>query len=412
MDTLERAREAASDQEWATAFELFSDLDTTSSLAAEDLDTFAHAAWWLGRVEISIDARQRAYQRFFTSGKTDAAVMSSLYPFYDYMNRGDFTVGAAWQARASRLAKKIPYSPAARYVGVVECGAAYMEGDLESCLAKAKLVMKLSEDHQDPTLMAWSLHWEGLCLIKQAQVDEGWRLLDEAMLEVSMKRMQPIWAGFLHCSTIQICEEMGDPVRGWQWIETTEHWLTSSPTSPVFPGICRMFKARLLQERGIWVDAEVEARRLSEELQTRHLRTAARGYYEVGEIRRLRGDLDGAEEMFVKAHQMGFDPQPGLALVRLGQGKADAAAIQIHRALDEARDRLNRARLLPHLVEISLARRDEDSATLAADELEAIATDYRSPRLTAAAFAARGTVLLARSEGAGASGGSTSIPGR
>lgn len=398
MNRLAKARQAAEAQDWATVFEQFSELDDPTSLRAEDLEVLAQAAWWQGRIDVAIDAHERAYRGFFKSGKIDAAVMNSLYLFYDYMNQGDFAVGMAWQARAARLAKKVPGSPAEGFVGIVACGAAYGEGDFESCLRTAKHVMELGEKHQDPTLMAWGLHWEGLCLIKRGQLDEGWTRLDEAMLEVSMKQMHPIWAGFLYCNTIQICEELGDPRRGWQWVETTERWLSSNPPGPIFPGICRMFKVRLLQERGVWDDAEAEASRLSEELPTRHVRTAARGHYEVGEIKRLRGDLAGAEELFAKAHQMGFDPQPGLALLRHAQGKLDAAAELIERALDAAPDRLNRAKFLPAVVEISLARKDEARAFEAVEELAATATAYRSPGLNAAARTARGALFMFRTE--------------
>lgn len=398
MHKVDRARQAAEAQDWATAFEQFSQLDNASTLEAEDLEVFAQAAWWQGRLDVAIHAHERAYQAFSKSGRIDAAVMCSLFLFYDYINQGDFAVGMAWQGRAARLAKEIPGSPAEGYVGVVACGAAYGEGNLESCLSQAKRVTELGEKHGDPTLMAWGLHWEGLCLIKQGQLNEGWTLLDEAMLEVSMKQVQPIWAGFLHCSTIQICEELGDPRRGWQWVETTERWLSSAADGSVFPGICRMFKARLLQERGTWEEAEAEASRVSQELRTRQVRTAARGYYEVGEIKRLRGDLKSAEELFTQAHQMGFDPLPGLALAHLAQGRLETAADLIERALDEAPDRLNRAKLLPARVQISLARKDETAATQAAEELAATATDYHSPRLTAATYAARGALLLFRTD--------------
>ena len=328
--------------------------------------------------------------------------MSAIYLSYDQFNKGDFAIGAAWYARAARLVQGIPNSAAAGYFGIVECGAAYRGGDISKCLAQAVLVTKIGEGHNDSTLVAWGIHWQGLALIRQGQVDQGWLLLDEAILEVSLRQMQPLWAGFLHCNTIQICDELGDPRRGWQWVEITERWLKDVSGGPLYPGICRMYKANIMRERGTWPEAELEARRVCDELATLHISTAARAHYELGEIKRLRGDGEAAEELFMQALRMGFDPQPGLARLRLGRGDVDAASGQIRRALDEAQDGLARARFLPDLVDIALIQGDHGSARSAAEELDLVATTYRSPGLTASAMSARGDVLLAQPDAAAA----------
>jgi DNA-binding CsgD family transcriptional regulator len=400
VDLPTKARQALAAHDWATAFDVLTTLTATSAPSADDLDALAQAAWWLGRLDVSIDAHERAHQEFVASGRTEGAVMSAIYLSYDHFNKGDFAIGAAWHARAARLAQKIPNSPAAGYFGIIDCGAAYGAGDLAGCLARANLVTTIGEDHHDATLVAWGIHWQGLALIRQGHVDQGWRLLDEAILDVSLRQMQPLWAGFLHCNTIQICDELGDPQRGWQWVEITERWLTTVSGGPLYPGICRMFKANILRERGIWLEAEREARRVCDELGTLHISTAARAHYELGEIKRLTGDIESAEALYMQAHRMGFDPQPGLARLRLRRGDVDAAWSHIRRARDEARDGLARARFLPDLVEIALARGDHESARSAAEELDAVATTYRSPGLTASALSARGDVLLARPDAA------------
>lgn len=396
VDRLTKARRAVAAHDWATAFDVLTTLAEASTLSAEDLDALAQAALWLGRLDVSIDAHERAHQAFVGSGRTDGAVMSAIYLSYDHFNKGDFAIGAAWHARAARLAQKIPNSPAAGYLGIVECGAAYRAGDVAGCLARANLVMKIGEEHDDATLVAWGIHWQGLALIRQGDIDQGWMLLDEAILEVSLRQLQPLWAGFLHCNTIQACDELADPRRGWQWVEITERWLANVSGGSVYPGICRMFKANIMRERGSWPEAEREARRVCDELATLHVSTAARAHYELGEIQRLRGDSAAAEAFFMQAQDMGFDPQPGLARLRLGRGDVDGALGQIRRALNEARDGLARARFLPDLVEIALAHGDHESARSAAEELDAVATRYRSPGLTASATYASGDVLLAQ----------------
>jgi class 3 adenylate cyclase len=120
------------------------------------------------------------------------------------------------------------------------------------------------------------------------------------------------------------------------------------------------------------------------------------------------GDLAGAEEAFGRAIELARDPQPGLALLRLAQGKVDAAGKSIKRALaDESWPRLARARLLPAQIEIAIAAGDVETARVAAQELETIAEDYKiaeaaTPALEAAVRSAWGGVLLAEGDVEGA----------
>ena len=120
-----------------------------------------------------------------------------------------------------------------------------------------------------------------------------------------------------------------------------------------------MHLASSLRSRGAWEEAEAEARRACDELATLNVPNAAAGYAEIGEIRRRLGDLDGAEEAFRHAEQLSGQPQSGLALLRLAQGKVDAAVAIITRAIDETTwDRLGRARLLPAQAQIAIAAGD------------------------------------------------------
>jgi DNA-binding CsgD family transcriptional regulator len=368
------------------------------SLAPDDLDSLAQAAWWLGEMDASIAAHERAYELYLADGTTGGAVMSALYLSYDHFNRGQFAIGGAWQARAARLARKIADAPAAGYVGIVDCAEAYRSGDLARCMATAKQICTIGEEQADGTLVAWGLHWQGLTLVRQGQMGEGWTLLDEAMLVAASSTIQPIWTGFLRCNTLEICDELRDPRRAWQWLETTDRWLKAVSSGPVYPGICRIYRAKLMQERGQWREAEREARRARDELAPIHVSAAARATYELGEILRLEGKLEAAEATFQTAQRMGVDAQPGLALLHLEQGRMALAAGELRRALDDAPDSLARSRLLPHWVRVALAGGDRHAAATAVAELELAATDFASPGLTASAASARGALHLAESD--------------
>ena len=124
----------------------------------------------------------------------------------------------------------------------------------------------------------------------------------------------------------------------------------------------------------------------------RNLLAGAEAAYVEGEIHRLRGDLAAAEAAYREASRCGREPQPGLALLRLAQGNEDAAAAAIRRALAEAGERPQRARLLPACVEILLAAGDAEAARVACDELSELA---EGDMLDAMAAFAQGSVELA-----------------
>jgi DNA-binding NarL/FixJ family response regulator len=216
------------------------------------------------------------------------------------------------------------------------------------------------------------------------------------MLAALSNELDPGWAGNIYCQLMRACYELSDLRRAGEWTQATARWCESLPAAGPFMGVCRVHRAQVFQVRGAWEQAEREAARACEELADFDLGTVAEGYYQVGEVRRLRGDLSGAEQAFRQAHALGRDPQPGLALLRLAQGRIDAASASIRAALAaESRDRLARARLCAAHAEIALECGEIEEARLACEELEETASSYRSSGLEAAAPQARGAVLLA-----------------
>jgi DNA-binding NarL/FixJ family response regulator len=199
---------------------------------------------------------------------------------------------------------------------------------------------------------------------------------------------------------MDVCHELADVRRAAEWTEATSRWCEAIPDTNLYPGICRVHRAQVMQVQGDWDAAESEATRACRDMIGVHVGTAAGGQYELGEIRRLRGDLAGAEAAFKQAHELGRDPQPGLALLRLAQGRADLAVASIRAALGSATERLARARLCVAQVEIALAVGDVDTARTATSELEQTAEAFSSPGLQAAAEEARGSVLLAQGQSA------------
>lgn len=395
LELVKSARRAFADHDWSEAYDRFATVRDRDALRAGDLHAWGQAAWWLGRIDASLEAFEGAYHRFLAAGEPIPAAMSAFYLALHSSARGDVAQGGGWMARARRLTADEPESAPHGYVLYFDTFSAMGGGDLDEAAARAQEMESLGRRLGDPDLAALGVLGRGRALVKRGQVREGMSVLDEAMLEAVSGRLDPAWAGAIYCHLMDVCHELADVRRAAEWTDATHRWCEAIPDANLYPGICRVHRAQVMQVQGDWDQAESEASRACSDMLAVHVGTAAGGQYELGEIRRLRGDLMGAEAAFKRAHELGRDPQPGLALVRLAQGRVDLAVASVRAALIATSDTLARARMCIAHVEISLAAGDLDNAHAAADELEATADRFSSPGLQAAAKEARGALLLA-----------------
>lgn len=390
------ARDAFGRQEWAAAFESFHAAWERGGLSADDCYALADSAWWVGEIEVALSAWEEAHRLYVRAGEPRRAAMAAMFIAAHSMERGDAAVGSGWMSRMHRLLRDEPEGAEHGYAIYHEIFDLMGADDPEGAIALARRMQELGSRFDDPNLMAVGLVGEGRAMIKQGRISEGMGLLDESMLAAMSGGLHPVWAGAIYCHLMDACRELGDVRRAVEWTEAAERWCERLPETGVYRGICRVHRAQVLQLQGAWDRAEREATSACTDVVRLHLTTVAAGHYEIGEIRRLRGDVSGAEEAFRHAHELGRDPQPGLALVRLAQGRIDAAASSIRAALAaRAGDRLARAELCAAQVEIALAAGAVEAARAASDELDATAIDYASSGLVAAAREARGAVLLA-----------------
>jgi DNA-binding NarL/FixJ family response regulator len=130
--------------------------------------------------------------------------------------------------------------------------------------------------------------------------------------------------------------------------------------------------------------------------------TLGGAHYLEAELHRLRCEFATAEQAYERANTLGCQPQPGMALLRLAQGRVDVAAAQLRRRLAESDQPIDRARILCAAAEILVAADDIEGARAAAAELSSVATQLGSPLLRAHAELAAGSAVLAAGDAAGA----------
>ena len=208
------------------------------------------------------------------------------------------------------------------------------------------------------------MHEQGSVLVRRGEVEAGLSLLDEAMVAVTAGELSPIATGLVYCSVIEGCQRLHELGRAQEWTAALTRWCEQQDDLVAFTGRCLVHRAEIMQVSGAWDDALEEARQAA-----RRPDAEGQALYRQGELHRLRGDFAAAEQAYREASRRGLEPQPGLALLRLAQGRGDAAAAAIRRATGEAADPLARTRLLPAGVEIMLATGDVEAAARASGEL-------------------------------------------
>ena len=392
MTDLSDAEKLRRRRDWSAAYDAFAALTDRTN---EVVEGQAEAAWWLGRMDESIRLYTEAYRGFKEAGSgEDAARVAVLLSIHTRLV-GEASQSAGWVGRAQRGLEQLPESAAHGYPLYLGT-AGLLGGDLVAAEASALRMQDLGRRHGDPTLVALGVYFEGRVRIRQARVAEGLALLDESMVAALSDELGPLWTGAIYCGLMDACSELRDLRRASEWTEATRRWSDPLPLASLYPGICRVHRAQNLQRRGEWDEAEQEALGACEDMVDIDVFAVADAYYEVGEVRRLRGDLDGAEQAYTQAHSYGRDPQPGIALLRLVQGRVQHAGASISAALaTESGSRLERAPLLAAWVDIALAAGELDPAQVAADELVDIAETFDSPGLCAEGHRCRGEVLLA-----------------
>jgi len=396
-DRQTRARELFQRRMWGDAFAELSAAHGERQLEVEDLERLAVAAYMVGRDDECEDAWKRAHREWLRRGEPQRAARCAFWHALELFFRGDLAPAMGWVARGGRILEG-GHDECVEQAWLLMLMALPLlfEGEAERAQPSFVEAADIAERYGDVDATSFARLCQGDALILHGRIAEGLALLDEVMVSVTADEVSPMLAGITYCQVIALCQTVFDLRRAREWTEALTRWCDSQPGLVPYRGNCLVHRCEILQLKGAWREALAEAEQACAWLAGPPAwDTLGSAYYQLAEIERLRGEFAQADESYRNASLAGREPEPGMSLLRLAQGRIDLAVAAIRRVLEEAQDPFARARLLPAYVEIMLEAEDVGAARAAADELARIAADSDAPYLNALAAHASGAARLA-----------------
>ena len=400
---VDRGRSAFARKAWGEAYTELTQADRAQPLDPHDLAILAMACHLVGRDAEGLDVLSRAHSAFLERDDPEHAALCAFWLGFQLFTSGERAKGNGWLARARRVVDERRLDSAVRGYLLIPIGIdGVQKGDPSDALSAFTEALEIGIRFGDRELQTLARQGQGRALVRLGRIAEGIALLDEIMIAATAGEVSPPSVAALYCSVLEACHEVFDLRRAQEWTEALTAWYASQPDLVPFRGHCLVRRAELLQVQGAWSDALDAAASACEWLSNPPQPAGGEAFYQTGEIRRLRGDLDGAEAAYRSASEMNRSPHPGLGLLRLAQGQHETAATAIRRALGEARERRHRSRLLGGYIEIMLAMNDLDAARAGCAELREIAREVDAPFLHATSAQWTGALRLAANDAEGA----------
>ncbi len=400
QDALIAGREALARAAWEEArasFEAALNLEETP----EACEGLSWAATWLEDGATAIEARERAYRLYRERGDHSSAARMAIWLTSDYFDfRGEPAVADGWLQRARRLLEGLAPTPEHAWLTFMDGYLALLfDHDTATARRHTEEALALSRALGQIDIEMAGLAQKGLAMVREGEVAEGMRLLDEAATAaIAGELTDPTAIWVACCYLVNACEQVRDYERAAQWCAKVEEFCQRYRIRPMF-AICRAHYANVLMWRGAWTEAENVLQSANGELATRP-GWISEGIVRLAELRRRQGRWEEATELLA---QVEYDPfaQLGCAALAFDQGDPATAVDLAERFLRRmsSGNRTERAAGLEVLIraQAKLGNTAQAAGTLA--ELQSIATIIATNPLRGSVNFAEGIVAAAAGDG-------------
>lgn len=368
---LASARTAFEEWRWQDAIDAWAESDAAGCIEAQDLESWGEAAVHLGRPQDAFEPLERAVSAHAADDDSRRAAGAAIALANLHLEGRDVAVAQGWHRRAQRYLRDVESCRETALLDWIEARIELFHGDLRNSLALSEKVHRQGRDQGDPDLEAFGLLYRGFALVTLGEIERGSALENEAGALVLAEAVAPWVGSIVFCGIIFSCLSCGEYARAAEWNEQFDRWCRDRPLNG-YSGVCRLHRAELMTLQGELSAAEHELEELRHQLGRSAPWAEGDVYRVLGDVRLAQGDLEGAEKAFHRAHELGWDPHPGYALLQLARGRREAALRGLEQALESGHwtSGQRRGMLLAHLAQAAAAVGKTERARGALQELE------------------------------------------
>jgi DNA-binding winged helix-turn-helix (wHTH) protein len=396
---LERARELAAQLRWREALDEFALADARAPLGAADLEHWGVVAQCAGALGEAAAALQRAAAAYAEAHELRAAARATIGVARARLESREDAVARGCLQRAASLLEGEPLCLEHGHLAWMSSRYSAYTGEIAAALAHAERTLEIGKTLGSPDLDAAGRLYKGAALQALGETRRGLALQDEAGAAVLSGNVSPLIGGIIYCGLVIGYRNAGDWPRARQWNDSFTRWCESSGQLS-YGGSCTLHRAELLATRGELDRAQAELLACSEMLRVSAPWAVGDASRLLGDVHLARGEFEQAETAYREAHEHGWDPYPGYALLQHYRGKPQAALRGLRAATEggswEACER--RAGCLAHAVMIAAMAGELDEAAATLARLEAEPERWATGAVHAYVLRARGEVALARAE--------------
>ena len=390
---LARARELHRASRWEEACAEYAAADAEEPLVVEDLEAFAEAAQVSARGDEAVALLHRVFDLRVSAGELDDAAQVAFWLWWALFNNNEVVQASGWLKQTSRTLG--PDAATSLWLKIPEAMFHGTTGNR----SRADELLRAIVDEGQGEVVPWALSMWGQTLIDEGRLQDGLDRLEEAMAILLNHGLSPRVTPWIYCAAVRGCCLARDFARARAWNRSMARWLDSlNSLGGAYLGNCRIYRSRLMFLNGAWPDALDEIAAVCTDLDGYTGWVCGHAYYQLGEVRRLRGEWDAAEDAYRRAAEHGCPTQPGLALLRLAEGDVDAASAGVRRALTEVTAKPDRLDLLKAAVTIYLEEGKIEAARDAVTEFEEITRELTAPAIEAETSAVRGALALSEGD--------------
>lgn len=358
------------------------------------LEGLARALYLEADYTASMTAHERAFAAYRDEGDLLGAARAARMLAWLHGNvYGDWAVFSGWQARAERLLEQAGEDSPEH--GWVELMRAMGEPLGPARERRLRAAVELGRRFGEPDLEFEALGWVGYDLVRVGRVEQGMRLLDEALAGVCAGEVEDIYViEGVFCGMFAACEYAHDVGRVEQWLRAANDIVQTRGDAPL-GAFCRAHYGGILTAAGRWEEAEAALTDAARMFERGYTASRAKALARLADLRVRQGRLEEAGQLIEGLDQHRDAVRP-LAALHLARGETALARDVLERTLSEVAGQATmEGPLLVLLVDVKLAEGKSEEAAAIAGRLAELAAAHSSDYLSACAALTQGKVCLA-----------------